>query len=221
MARRTFANLRDEHIKRVGRVGDAAYSARAEELIKAAYFELATLYHHHELDAIDTSKTMSTGSNTVTAPTGAYVVMAVVLRAVSDGEPIKALRLNESRYQFALYAAGSGEPSSYTRFGSSLYTDKKADAAYPLTIYHYRLPTEPAFVSTTSELSVAWDEAILEQSIADAFTAALWRPDLGQAHQARLDRFLAGVPQLPLRVLTLPGQPETPTSGRPHGGPRG
>ncbi len=222
MARRTFAALRTEHIQRAGRVGDTAYTTRAEELIKAAYFELALLFHHHELDAIDTSKTMAVGSNEVTLPTDVQVVMAVVLRAVADGAPIKALKLHESRYQFALYAAASGEPSAYTHFGAKLYTDKKAGAAYPLTIYYYKLPTEPDFTgAATSALSTPWDEVILEQSLADACGTALWRPDLAGVHQARVDRFLGGVPQPILRMNTLHGQPEAPTTGVPHGGAKG
>lgn len=221
MARRTFANLKTAHLARVGRTGDTGYDSAAEELIKAAYFELATLYHHPELDVIDTSKTLSTGTNALALATDTHVISAVILRAVVGGAPIGPLTFHEERFQFALYVASSAQPTAYTRFGDNIYTDKKPDAAYPLSIAYQKRPAEPSFAAGSSLLAVQWDEVLLNWSVAAAFEDALWRPDLAAPIWNRVMRVLEASPQLRLRDLPKHGIPDTPTRGRPHGGPIG
>lgn len=224
MARRTFVNLRDEHILRAGRVGDSAYSTRAQEFLNAAYFQLATEFLHPELCATDTSQTATLYVNTIALPADCHVVVAAVLLQLIPVQglkpPLVSLALSEARYQFAAYTAVIGRPKEATRFGSTLYCDKRFDDTYPIVIYYLQKPAEPTYAGASSALAVQWDEAVLNRSLAVGLEA-LWRPDLAAVYEARLDKFLAGVPNPRLVEQPAHGMPDSLTRGRSLGGALG
>lgn len=218
LVRRTWAQMRDEGLKRVGRQGDSATESRMEHALAAAYFDLS-LYHHYELDqreAID----IAFPNLKISLPADCYIVMFANLLD-NAGAFIKGLILNRSNFQFATRRNAAGQPETYTRFGNELFVERPVDADYKIDLFYYRHAPAPDFAgSVNSPLSWLWDEHLIEAAVAK-FHGAFWRWDLSGANLQLLERFISTQPQPPVAARPLFDHPEQRTTGRPHGGAQG
>jgi hypothetical protein len=221
LARRTWANLRDEALQRLGRPGDTLESPRVEQYLAAAQYDLGILYHHPELDEETTTATASTSTNLVALPASTYVVIAVTVRTVGTGAFLKSLTNDSSWFNIKSFAGRSKAPDSWCRFGNSIYFDTIPDQAYPLTIWRYKEPTAPDFAgSATPALGRPWDEHILEYAAVRA-AGGHWAGDLQNLTQPLLSDFLAKVAQPALADSPLIRLGPHPTRAATHGGAQG
>lgn len=218
LIRRTWAQLKTEHITRAGQTNRASYASRAERFLEVAERDLALRYHQPEMDALDASIVCSTVNPYITAPTDLYSPIGIVLRDPVASAIIKSLNPAGSHNLFAAYDGTATIPSKYSRYGSLLYFDTIPDAAYKVDLYYYKLPTAPDFSGSASPaIGEAWDERILDLSLARAM-GVLWRPDHSVVHAELLKDFLAQTVQRPLIEVPLP---EVSKFGVPSGGPQG
>lgn len=226
ITRRIFEGLRDEHMRAVGRPGDANYTSRAEYLVTASYYDLAYLFHHHELDEINSSTFLSTTDPYIALPANCAVVIALTLRDASTGAHIKSFVPVRSQSVFAEYNPTTGEPRQMARHGARLYFDRLPDAAYQSTLYYYKIPDAPDFAAGAvsspriSALKWLWDEHIIESSIARA-KGRHWLPELATADQQTMKEFLQQAPEMLLAQALLLEQPTRRGDEQPTGGPLG
>ncbi len=220
IARRAWSALRDEAILRLGNITATGFSARVEYFMTQAYFDLALMFHHHELDVIDTTKTLSTSNNEVTLPTDTYIVVSVRLKSVA-GVILGPLTFKDARSLFDDYTGvTAGQPKSYTRFASKLYVETKPDAAYPLEIFYYQLPTAPDFSSGSPVTGRDMDDHIIERTLQLGWPA-IARPDLGSIQGELLTEWLQRQVRSDLVGEPLPAMREKPLSGSSFGGVQG
>lgn len=221
--RRTWDELKTEHIQRMGRVNDTNYAlaaGRAERFLESAFEEVCHTWHFYELDATDSDIPLVKTVNSIDISSlGAYIVVAVA-RLDSNNKFEQALEYQEARFSFQAYMPTKGTVSKYTRFGDLLYFDRLPNTANKLEIRYYKEPTAPDFSDGSPEIGRVWDEAILNLSLAQAHTA-LWRYDIGQAHEARYEKLANSLPQPRLAQVFQYQIPEKPTRTLPHGGAQG
>ena len=189
ITRRTWANIRDEVIKRLGNITATGFSGRVEYSVWAAYQDIATTYHHFELDDVDTSLTCSTSTNDVSLTAGTFMVIGVRLKSVA-GAVLTGLESVDFRRLSDDYLATSGRPTQYSRFLNKLYFDKKPDLAYPLEVYRYKRCTAPDFSSTSPELDSDVDEHIIEAACRKLFPM-IARPDIGEVNRQLMTEWLS------------------------------
>lgn len=221
LGRRTWPQLRNEALLRLGNPGATGMSSRVEYFMTAAYRDLALTYHHFELDVVDTSKALSTSNNEVALPTDCHIVVAVRLLAVGSGTILGFLKYHSTQALFGDYLAAVAPPKRYTRFASKLYVEKKPDAAYPIHIYYYKLPAAPDFTGAGSpEISEDMDEHLLEGTIRKA-APALGRPDIGSVQRELLVEWLGQQVRPDTVSEPLAGLPERQQTHRTLGGAQG
>lgn len=204
MARRTWAELRTEHIARAGRTGDSAYTARAERMLEGAYRDICHLYYHHALFTEHTALVCVLGQGWVSLPAGVDIVIGFELRypavpvapAVANGflrqlkGPVPATDLFGRRLELS-----QALPEYFMRGNAKLYFDRLPDQLYKSVLYYHALPTAPAFGgAATAEIGEVWDERIVEWSVERAQNA-LWVPDLAAAGGQLLREFLMQMPE--------------------------
>lgn len=227
ITRRIFENIRDEHMIRVGRRGDTStYQSRAEHFVTGAYFDLAHTFHHHELDTLSTSITLSATDPFVALPSDCDVVIAFTLRGAVDEQHILSFVPVRTSSVVAEYNPVSGAPRQCARHGGRLYFDRLPTVAYKSTLYYYKLPTTPDFATGAvsspriSDLKWLWDEHILELSVARA-KGASWLPELASIDQQTMKSFLEQAPEMLLAQALLIEQPSKRGDNQPVGGPLG
>jgi hypothetical protein len=224
LTRRTWLNLRDDLMQRVGRGSVTAYEARAQELLAAAYFEICTLFHHYELDEEDASLTLSTTSNQLALPADTFGIFSFSVRHPGTGAWIATLTWEEAHSLLNRYQAVTKAPSEgldrYTRYGSNLELPRLPDQAYKTTLRYYKVPAAPDFSSGSPAIGRWWDQVILDYAEQMAW-GTLWRPDLAQGVASRIQIYLENTPQPYLKDIPLFGAPESPTRATPHGGAQG
>lgn len=229
ITRRIFEGLRDEHMRRVGRANDSNYTSRAQEFVTAAYYDICHLFHHHELDALDTTILFSTSNPYITLPANCHIVIAFQARAVGTGLDLGTLIPIRSTSLFAQYnpTAGSATepPHYYARHGGRLYFNQLPGAAFLSTLYYYQIPDAPDFATGTvaapriSMLKWVYDEHIIDLSVARAKGAA-WLPELAAPDHANLKVFLEQTPEMLLSQALLIERPAD-TGEQPVGGVQG
>lgn len=167
LTRRTLAQIRDEVIKRCGNITATGYSDRITYFVWEAYLDLATEFHHFELDKIDSSIVLSTSANTIDLPADCFVVIGLRLRNAAGTSIVGEVGKYNFESLSSEYRAVSGMPTKRARFGAKLYFDFKPDIAYTSDLFYYRLPAAPDFAgSATSELGVDCDTHLIELAVA-------------------------------------------------------
>lgn len=189
IVRRTWAQLRDEAIKRAGNLDATGFSGRVEYTLWAAWHDLTTTYHFTGLDKIDTSLVLSTSTNELALPTDCFIVVGVGLRSAAGTTYLGPMTPVDYRTLFQDYTATSGQPTRRARFGASLWFDKKPDAAYHIDLAYYRFATAPDYSSTSPELSSDVDEHLVEGALRKLFPA-IGRPDIGEVNAQLLSEWL-------------------------------
>ncbi len=226
MARPDFADLRDEALRRMGKLNNQLNS-RMEQVMTSAYYTLALTYHHYELHT-RFQITLTENEKQIDIPEDAYIVMTVGKDPVPvEGEPPPSLNIKEQLTHDHLYVifptAMGGEPNRYARTRNNdgdqdvLIFDKFADRDVPLVILYYRRPVEPVFSGgATSDLDPLWDEFIIQYAL-QLFWPANFRFDFASVAQATLSEFLARQIQPPL-VAPIRDVPERQLSSEAVGG---
>ena len=222
IVRRTWAQLRDEVIRRAGGIDASTWSGRVEYALWATHIDLCTSYHMFELDKIDTTLTLSTSVPSLALPTDCYIVVGVRLRDAATGNTV----LNQLSYQAARILlmeyrnTPAARPKKYTRFLSTLYFDSLPDAAYHVDLYYYKNPTAPDFSSTSPETHPELDEHLIQGTLSTLFPS-LGRPDLSTSHLQNLQTWLS-LNTRPAMVAESPaGKTERFETVTSHGGQQG
>lgn len=197
MANRTFVQIRDEVMTRLGRSGVSAFEPRAEALVKACWLEICQTWYHHEL-AVEpaATETLAQDADNFALPSDTYLVFGVALKS---GSTLKG-RLGWMRPMnlFGSRLGSSGLPEHYTRYQNKIYVERPADAAYTAEIYYYRQATEPDFNTPNSpDIDPLFDEVLVEWATAKG-QGALWRPDLAGQGRQSLAEFWSRVAHPPL-----------------------
>lgn len=224
-ARRTWAQLQAETVKRLGNVDSVGtdgvtFPARVAYWLWASLLDLALTYHHFELDATATL-TLSTASNLVALPADCYILIAARLKDPTGATFLRQLTLKQYQALANDYVGAPAQPSFYSRFGSNLYVETLPTLPFKVEVFYYRLPTAPDFSgSLTPDLGVDLDEHLMEGACRKAYPN-LGRPDLGDVGRQLLSEFLAIQARPSLLDEPLPGLPERQQSGRTFGGPQG
>lgn len=190
IARRTWDTMRDEAMKRLGRSGVTAFTSRAEYLLDAVYRLLCQTWHHRELDKVSSELALSVMASEVSLPADLYLPIGA--RLLDNSSNLLAwLQPRHARTLLARDRSESGRPAYYAVFGSKLYTDKAADAAYKIVLLYYANPTSPDFAAAAAspEINRVFDELLIEWAVALGQNV-LWRPDLGGVGLQTLDSFL-------------------------------
>lgn len=218
ITRRTFANLRDEALKRVGR-SDSTASSRMEHWITAAYFRLALTFHHYELDGSVAGQAVASGATSTPLPVDTYVVVAVRLLD-NAGNYLQRLVAERHSHLFGRAGAATDRPDRYTRWASTLLFEGPTDADYEVDIDYYKVPATPDFASGSPVTHWLWDEAILELAASMAL-GSYWAQEQVPPHASSLKSFLESVAQPPLKTGVLQDVQGVSTTDRPHGGAQG
>jgi hypothetical protein len=131
IARQSWANLRDEVMKRAGRSGVTAFQSRAEYLLDSAYRLLCQTWHHPELDTISSELALSSGASSVSLPADLYLPTGA--RLLDNASTFVAwLQPEHPRVLLGRGRSASAQPKFYCRFADTLYVESKADAAYKI-----------------------------------------------------------------------------------------
>lgn len=222
LTRRTWQEILDEVADRLGHDQDTSIdstSGRAAHWIDYAYRIICLLWHHYELDDVDTSVTLSSGTRSASLPADTHIVMGVGL-ATSGGSQEKRLVHKSAKFLLQHYTAESAKPDYYTRFGDTLYFDTEADQSYDLSIYRYKEPGAPDYASGSPAIDRLFDYAIIEGAVYLG-QRALWRPDLSGSTEQSLMSFLQKVVNPPLAAGPMVDTDERRTTDRSHGGAQG
>lgn len=219
LTRRTWANLRDEALKRIGRSGDSAASSRVEYWIDAVYRNLALTYHHYELDTELVDQALAEDADELALPADCYVLLAVRLKT-NAGVDIGRLLPERASFTIGARSSSTEQPKTYARFGAKIYFPAPADDAYKLDLYYYKVPTAPDFSSGSPAWDRLWDEYLV-QGACDLAMRGYWVPELAAGHAQSLAAFLDRVvnPQLASGILT--DSEDRRTTDQPHGGAQG
>lgn len=194
------------------------FLTRIQYFLAAAYLDLATIYHHFELDVIDTTTiTLSTSTNTVTLPADCHEVIALSLR--NGTTYVGEVGIYSQPSLLPAYTAAVGVPTRRARFAGKLYFDKKPDIAYACDLYYYKRPALPDFTGSDSPLTaVDVDEHIIEYALSLA-NPAIGRPDLMAVNRQLLSDWLAS--QIRPSLQDPLERRERPETDRAMGGAQG
>lgn len=155
MARRTFNDLDAELLLRLANRTDVTSAMRAN-FIKDAYLDVAMLFHHKEIEKIDTTSQITSGQDNCT-PAATDFWFPMTIRNVTDGYLI---RLTSREEVERLQTKPTSRPYKYHWFGGILYFESFADTTKSLKIWYKRKPVD--FSGTqSSELDELFDPIIL------------------------------------------------------------
>ena len=215
MARRTWTELRTEHIARAGRTGDTAYSARAEDFLEASYFEICHLYYQHALFTEHTSIVLVVAQPWVALPAGVDIVIGFELRHPDTNAFLAQLRgpLENNALFGSRLELAQAIPTRFSRGNAKLYFDRLPDVLYKSVLYYYALPTAPVFNGiATPEIGQVWEEKILEWSVARAQNA-LWVPEISVGNQQLVGEFIQQMPEPSNSQKPIPERDRQPLGG--------
>ncbi len=222
IARRTWANLETEHILRVGREGDTAYNARAQQFINSSYFLICRTWHHWELDTIITSLVFSTSDNEMDISSiTPVIVFGVEMQDAISAAFIKMVLQKNFRYITDNYSADAAEPKYFGRHADKLYFDKQPDQVYKSRVFYYDVePPAADFATGSPDISRTWDEPLLTYSVYLAHLAES-RPEEAQAHLQTFGQMVEPLPQPLLSHVLQVGRPGRELEDTTHGGAEG
>lgn len=228
----SFQTMREEVLRRMGKLNVPDWSPRIEQFITAAYYDIALTFHHYELEE-DVQLGLAEDLPSVTwrfapelqYPSGdIFSIMAVTL---VDAEG-NYTQLSQEHIKFIWQERREkGRPEKWARTsprGASILFERPSDAAYTVSVYAYRYPNAPNFDilvppvggSTRSELGIVWDEHIMQRAMFLA-APATWRYDMSQVQAQTLQEWLGQQPQQQTKG-TLVSRAEVPLTSQQAGG---
>jgi hypothetical protein len=160
MARRTIDDIDTELHMALGKRTDFTAATR-NFVIDQAYYHIASAIRHPELE---TTATPTLSEDTDNVALAADFWFPELVMNTTDNRQIysSSVPLTEVR------SKPTGDPSTYSRWGSKLYFDKIAGAAKVLRIWYTKRPAELGS-SASSVLDVLYDQLWLMFSIKFAF----------------------------------------------------
>lgn len=153
-----ISEIRDEIIQEVG--GDTADTTLASLMlgfIKGGLRILVTKARSRVLVGVS-SMTLSSGSNTATAPTGFIKeVSDQSVWRVNDGERISILRYQRDNFQEIFSSQSVGVPVYFRVYAKTFEFNRKADQNYTIYVEHFKEISDVAagdtFVGNDTELA--------------------------------------------------------------------
>jgi hypothetical protein len=153
-----ISEIRDEIIQEVG--GDTADTTLASLMlgfIKGGLRILVTKARSRVLVGISTM-TLSSGSNTATAPTGFIKeVSDQSVWRVSQGDRISILKYQRDNFQEIFSSESTGTPTYYRVYAKTFEFSRKADQDYTIYVEHFKEISDVAagdtFVGNDTELA--------------------------------------------------------------------
>jgi hypothetical protein len=221
IARRYFSDMATEVNYRLGNRGETGFSTRVQNWITAAYYRIATMFHHYEMDVDAPLLFVPSGATYAVLPSECFLLVSVDL-LTGAGVWKRTLKQIDPRALFAKSSTTANEPTECTRYGARVYFPDPTDAAYDLRLRYIKMPAAPDFTASAaySQLSWVWDEAIMELATANA-SAAVWRPDVGSAYMQSLAAWMAQQTQPQLNEEPQADRPTRNIENRPPGGKQG
>lgn len=221
LVRWTFANMRDEALKRAARYGETDATARMPYFVDAAYRRIAATWYHDVLVKETTLTIADTARVTSALPADLYLPIGGVLA-------LSGTRTHVMGYKHAadvftdVRAEGNGAPKEMARKNTVMQLDRGADNAnYTIVLLYYASPTTPDFDgAANSELDRLFDEAIVQMALALAFPAS-WRFDMASVNAQLFVEWVETSAHAKVRELMLPAQAEKPLSSTLLGGAKG
>ena len=180
-ARRSLLDLKTEFLSRVGGINYSGWSTRADQLLRAAYVDIASLYAHEKLLSSTAWSVGPTTTYLVPIPSDLYEILGVFeydeLQPSALLYPVRMLRrltlsewmsnpfttLTSTRPGGYLFGCGIVSPSTRALFLDVNSLDEPRDYG----MFYQRRVIDPDFTSSSlySELGQEWDEHILEHAL--------------------------------------------------------
>jgi len=147
-----FGEIYGEVISRLGNRSDI--TARAKQWVNQAQFSIATNYRFFELEVSVTGSTTSS-TRTYSLPSDLRVILS--LRDTTNSR-----KLTQADWRtFDKTSQVTGQPSRYTRFGSSIELDPTPDATYSLSLRYLKRVASMTNDTDEPVLPDEWIEAII------------------------------------------------------------
>ena len=147
-----FGEIYGEVISRLGNRSDI--TARAKQWVNQAQFSIATNYRFFELEVSVTGSTTSS-TRTYSLPSDLRVILS--LRDTTNSR-----KLTQADWRtFDKTSQVTGQPSRYTRFGSSVELDPTPDATYSLSLRYLKRVASMTNDTDEPVLPDEWIEAII------------------------------------------------------------
>lgn len=216
IARRTWDEMRDEFLLRMGKPNVTAWQPRAEHFLTAAYYDLALLFHHYELD-VELSLLLASGAKQLSFGASSPQVYSILAVRANEAGLRTPISQEHRKFNFQEVAA-QAKPKKWARQEQVLYFDRASDRDLDIEILAYRYPAAPDFDpgASESELSWIWDEHILQRAMFLS-APATWRYDMSQVQLQTLQSFIEAQPQQPTKS-NLVARAELPLSSQSQGG---
>ena len=201
--RKTWAQLKTEHLDRSRQSSDANYDSRAEDFLTQATFDIGRLFKHRIQDEEDTTLVFDLTSLSYALPVDHQTVIALKIVDPDSGKIAKIL----TPVSFASVIAAQqdehdGLPQKMAIYKESLHFDKIADKLYTTTLYYQTIPTAPDFATGVPVTERVWDAHILEWSLVlSGFSTG--ESDVARGALQALQFFLQTTPDSPLKALQL------------------
>ena len=202
IVRRTFEELRDEALDRLGKNNPpVVFSNRVEQVMTSAYYDLSMTFHHYELHATF-SDTLAAAASQIAIPDDLYIIMVIEL---FDGQDTTKIDTLVHQHLYSLIAnrdfKETAQPIEYARSEEFIEFNTAADVGYTARVLYYKQPTAPDFdpAAASSELEWLWDEYIIQRTLA-LFWPSAFRFDFAQVAQQTMGEFLQRQIQLPLQT---------------------
>jgi hypothetical protein len=227
----SFEAMRDEVLRRMGKLNVPDWEPRIEQFITAAYYDIAVTFHHYELEdallmalAEDTKSVTWRFNSDVQYPNGdVYSVLGIRLRDVEG----KLSQATQEHIKFIWQEVRErGRPEKWARIdpqGKTIIFDRESDADYDVEMLFYRYPDAPDFGgggvpagSLASQLGLVWTEHIMQRAMFLA-APATWRYDMSQVQVQTLQEWLQSQPQAPTKG-DLVARAEVPLTSQVSGG---
>lgn len=220
LTRRTWATLKTEVGKRIGREGDTTGALAAggpvEHWIDAAYRMICRTWHHPELDEEDPG-TLGSGVDSLALPSNCLLPIAIRFENSLGNQRLGRATISRFSYLIGFSPKRLGLPTEFARFNDAIYFDRTTDASYGYDLYYYRKPVAVDFASGGSELDQSWDQLIVSAAT-ELGLKGYWQPDLAQAQAETLQSWASRFAQV---MIASGGVVDTDQAAEPHGGPQG
>lgn len=220
IARRTWAQLRDEAIQCGGGHNYTGYSGRVEFWMEQAYYDICLSWHHYELETTAIAA-VAANDTAITVPTDLFVLMSLH-RPNAQAGLSKALLLQRMHFMVANFSPTAGVPEAYVRWGSTVLLDRPVVGAEAgnWTFRYYKIPTAPDFSSGSPAISRVWDDHLIDATLA-RLQQRVWRPDLAGVSAQVMSDWIQQQVQPDMVSNILANLPTVITQNRPTGGAQG
>lgn len=213
LTRRGWSDILTEVLRRAGGINYSGFSARAQQLISAAYYDICSLYRHVELELVAVFDTVQYDLEITITAVGAmtpdvsgvvYHVHSLYERAFNNPPahfyPAQLLTRVDRAALLSQFSVTAAQPQFYAIYGNvageiTVGFNCPADISRGYVIVLQQLPERPDFTTTdVPGIGQQWDEHLIELSLSKigaacgdqqlaAVNAALFRDFVSQSGQ--------------------------------------